>query len=80
MPQILIVDDNVFNLMVLKHIITEELGYSCEKALNGLEALNLAKSRMESPFKLIFMDINMPIMDGFQAASSILSLYDQESH
>ena len=49
----------------------------CDYALNGQEALDIIVNDVEenfgysSSYKLIFMDCNMPIMDGYEATSSI---------
>ena len=70
------VDDNVFNLMTLQCILTEGLKVSADKALNGLEAVNkfkerekqapcLCTNRRPTQYRLVFMDCNMPVMDGF---------------
>ena len=47
----------------------------CEKALNGLDALEMVKKDVEQnhngqncSYELILMDCNMPIMDGYQAS------------
>jgi len=61
--KILIVDDEPMNLKVISFII-ESYGYAYETAANGLEALEKTKSF--SP-DLIFLDIMMPEMDGYEA-------------
>ena len=65
MPKILIVDDeeDVRNLLML---IFRDAGYHVLSAQNGQEAVEMA--RKERP-DLIFLDILMPVMDGFQACS-----------
>ena len=69
---VLIVDDNMFNLIPLELILKEMFGINVEKALNGQEAVNmytknLLKKCCENKYKLILMDLNMPIMDGYEA-------------
>jgi two-component system sensor histidine kinase/response regulator len=64
---VLVVDDDDINLLVA----TEELelqGYSFETATNGQEAVDLVKF---GDFRLVFMDCQMPVMDGFAAAREI---------
>jgi CheY-like chemotaxis protein len=66
-PCALVVEDNAVNLMVAVSIL-ETLGWKVETAGNGLEAL-VAHERRH--FDVIFMDCQMPKMDGFQAATEI---------
>jgi len=65
---ILIVEDNKINQLVASHMI-ENFGLSYELANNGLEAVDMIKSGKE--FALVLMDIQMPIMDGYQATREI---------
>ena len=79
-------DDNIFNIVALQTVLEYELKLSSERALNGLEALTKVQERElaihsepcvcgspngNSNYRVIFMDCNMPIMDGFQATSKI---------
>ncbi|EAS00236.2 ATPase, histidine kinase-, DNA gyrase B (macronuclear) [Tetrahymena thermophila SB210] len=65
---ILIVDDNQFNILALKLLISENENIIVYQAENGEQAVQKAK---QMNFKLIFMDMQMPIMDG-QTASQII--------
>lgn len=65
--KLLLVEDNKINQMITKKIINN-FGYICDVADNGLEALEKIKS---NNYSVIFMDIMMPIMDGFEAAKKI---------
>ncbi|MGL1888585.1 MAG: response regulator [Reichenbachiella sp.] len=60
---ILVVEDNIINQKVLKSTL-EKLGVSVEMAANGHQALSLLEDKN---FDLIFMDVQMPIMDGITA-------------
>lgn len=66
----LIVDDNPFNLMVASHIM-QQRNYEVKTALNGQEAIQVAREHaaQKNAFKVILMDINMPVMDGYQATN-----------
>ncbi|KAF5879053.1 putative two-component sensor protein histidine protein kinase (dhkj) protein [Botrytis fragariae] len=72
-PNLLLVDDNMINLKLLRHFITR-LGYTTvHEAENGLEAVKKVEERPEG-YDIIFMDISMPILDGFDATKEIRKL------
>ena len=64
---VLVVDDNPVNLLVARGLV-ERAGYHVQVARNGREAVEAA-TREE--FALIFMDCQMPEMDGFEATRQI---------
>jgi CheY-like chemotaxis protein/anti-sigma regulatory factor (Ser/Thr protein kinase) len=65
--RILIADDNKANLLLLKSML-EEVGFFVIEAHNGKEAVELLET--ESP-DLVWMDMRMPIMDGYEAVRQI---------
>ena len=65
--RILIVDDNKINLLITQKTITR-FNYQCKVASSGEEALKIIDSEI---FDLILMDINMPVMNGFEATRLI---------
>lgn len=65
--KILIAEDNRINQIVTKKIL-EKKGVLCTIAKNGKEAHDAMKKQN---FDLILMDLNMPIMDGFEATLKI---------
>lgn len=67
--KVMIVDDSKIDLNNLQQIVNG-LGYITVTAINGEEAIE--KSKSETP-ALIFMDVNMKQVDGFQATRQILA-------
>jgi CheY-like chemotaxis protein/anti-sigma regulatory factor (Ser/Thr protein kinase) len=65
--RILVADDNRENLLLLKSLL-EEVGFFVLEAKNGQEAV--AAFKKESP-DLIWMDMRMPLMDGYEATRRI---------
>ncbi len=65
--EVLIVDDNKLNVIILSEVL-KRLGLASDSAKNGLEAVSSCKSKK---YDLIFMDVHMPEMDGFEATRKI---------
>ncbi|MFD0679366.1 MULTISPECIES: PAS domain S-box protein [unclassified Paenibacillus] len=65
--KILIAEDNEVNQIVLKKMI-EKLGYTATIVQNGKEAVETVK---RNPYDIIFMDIQMPWLDGLEATKII---------
>ena len=63
----LVVEDIPVNLLVAKGIL-ETLGWKVDSAVDGLEALEAHAGKR---FDIIFMDCQMPKMDGFEATAEI---------
>lgn len=64
---ILVVEDNPFNIMVAKSLL-EQSGALVDVAGNGVEALEKVA---QGKYRLILMDLNMPVMDGFEATREL---------
>ena len=68
--RLLLAEDNELNREILKELI-RETGISIEEAVNGKEAVRLVQNNPEDYFDLVFMDVQMPEMDGYEAAGRI---------
>ncbi len=67
---VLLVDDNEINQQVALGII-DEWKLRVSQAFNGQEAIDLLRSATDAPIDLVFMDCQMPVMDGFSATAAI---------
>ncbi len=73
--KILVAEDNIINQKLIKHVLTEH-GMDVDLANNGLEAF---EKRRNGVYDLIFMDIQMPVMDGLEATSEIIDYEKDEN-
>ncbi len=67
---ILLVEDNMINQMIALEIL-ESTKAKIDTAENGKQAVNAFESSEKGYYDIIFMDIQMPVMDGYEAASLI---------
>ena len=74
-PKVLIVDDDPFNLTALEQHLNK-LDIKCDWAFNGALAIEKIRKRQSLPcpsascsqYQVVFLDCNMPVMNGFEAA------------
>ena len=71
---VLITEDNIINQKLIKRIL-EEHGITVDIANNGLESF---EKRRSGNYDLLFMDIQMPVMDGIEATHEILDYEEDE--
>ncbi|KAJ5135210.1 CheY-like superfamily [Penicillium bovifimosum] len=72
-PRVLVVDDNSINLHLLVTFLDRRRLVVLDKAENGRAAVD-AVERMLRGYDLIFMDLSMPVMDGFEATRAIRAI------
>ena len=68
--RVLAAEDNDLNAEILEELLACE-GVACERTVNGQEALNRFLSAPPRHFDAVLMDIQMPVMNGYEAACAI---------
>ena len=72
--KVLVTEDNIINQKLITRIL-EEHGITVDLANNGLESF---EKRRNNDYDLLFMDIQMPVMDGIEATHEILDYEEDE--
>lgn len=80
-PRLLVVDDNNVNLRLLQTFMKKRKYNSVLSAMDGKQAADAFESALVNgePPDIIFMDISMPIMNGFEATKAIRAI-EREHH
>ena len=73
--RILLTEDNELNQEIAV-VILEEAGFSVDVAGNGQAAIDMLKSAEPGYYQLILMDIQMPVMNGYETTNAIRKLSD----
>ena len=68
--RVLLVEDNEINIEVARELLGM-VGIQVETAMNGQLAVDAVREKEPGYFDLIFMDIQMPVMNGYEAATTI---------
>ena len=77
----LIVDDTEFNIIPVERMLKNHFNIDVDKAQNGQIAVDMFKQRLSKPcrcaaktYRLILMDLSMPVLGGEEASQAIFKL------
>ena len=75
--KILLTEDNDLNAEIATELLQEE-GCTVERAKDGVECVDLLEKAANGTYQLILMDIQMPVMNGYDAATKIRRMDDPQ--
>lgn len=75
--KILLTEDNDLNAEIAAELLQEE-GCTVDRAKDGVECVDMLEKAANGTYQLILMDIQMPVMNGYDAAKKIRSMEDPQ--
>ncbi|MDO4460049.1 MAG: ATP-binding protein, partial [Clostridia bacterium] len=73
--RVLLAEDNELNAEI-STVILEDMGFKVERAENGQIAVNMVADHPDNYYDIVLMDIQMPIMSGYDATKQIRAMSD----
>lgn len=77
--KVLLAEDNEFNAEVAQDFL-DMAGYTAEVVGDGAQAVKAFETHEPGYYSMIFMDIQMPVMNGLEAAQMIRALLREDAH